>query len=87
MWLILTGVLLVTLKLAEFGPPAAWSWWWVLSPFAGAAVWWAWADATGLTKKREIDKMEARKAERRKKNLGNLGMDERGRRHSHDKSA
>jgi small Trp-rich protein len=85
MWFVVLGVLLVVMKVAEFGPVAAWAWWWVLAPFAGAVVWWAWADATGLTKKREIDKMEEKKAERRKKNLVNLGMDERGRRHSRDK--
>jgi small Trp-rich protein len=82
---IVIGVLLIGLKLAEIGPVAAWSWWWILSPFALAAVWWQFADSTGLTKKREIDKMEERKAERRKKNFNNLGMDDRGRRHSHDK--
>jgi small Trp-rich protein len=73
------------MKLAEFGPVATWSWWWVWSPFAAAAVWWAISDMTGYTKKREIDKMEEKKAERRKKSLVNLGMDERGRRHSRDK--
>jgi small Trp-rich protein len=82
---IVIGVLLIGLKLVEIGPVAAWSWWWVLSPFALAAVWWQFADSTGLTKKREMDKMEQRKAERRKKNFNNLGMDDRGRRHSHDK--
>jgi small Trp-rich protein len=85
MWFVVLGVALIAMKLAEFGPAAAWSWWWILSPFAGAVLWWAWADKTGLTKKREIDKMEDKKAERRKKNLVNLGMDERGRRHSRDK--
>jgi small Trp-rich protein len=85
MWFVVLGVALIAMKLAEFGPVAAWPWWWVLSPFAGAVVWWIWADATGYTKRREIDKMEEKKAERRKKNMNNLGMDERGRRHSKDK--
>jgi small Trp-rich protein len=77
---VVIGVLLVALKLAEFGPVAEWSWWWVLSPFPFAAAWWAWSDASGLTRKREIDKMEQRKAARRRKHLVNLGMDEDGRR-------
>ncbi|WP_223683958.1 TIGR04438 family Trp-rich protein, partial [Escherichia fergusonii] len=47
MWFVLIGVLLLALKLLEAGPPAAWSWWVILAPFACAAVWWAWADATG----------------------------------------
>ncbi len=41
------GILLVVLKYLEIGPVAQWSWWWVLSPFAVTAAWWAWADATG----------------------------------------
>ena len=77
---VIVGVLLVLMKVAEFGPVAGLSWWWVLAPFAGAMAWWAFADGTGLTKKREIDKMEERKAERRRKALVNLGMDDRGRR-------
>jgi small Trp-rich protein len=74
MLLIVLGVLLVLLKVADISAVAQWSWWWVLSPFPLAAVWWAWADTTGLTKKREMDKMEAKKAERRRKNLENLGL-------------
>ena len=27
------GLIFITLKLAEFGVVATWSWWWVLSPF------------------------------------------------------
>jgi small Trp-rich protein len=27
------GLIFVTLKLAEIGTVATWSWWWVLSPF------------------------------------------------------
>lgn len=77
---VIAGVLLIVMKLAEFGPPADWSWWWILSPFAGAVLWWAWADKSGLTKRREIDKMEQRKVERRRKHLVQLGMDENGRR-------
>lgn len=27
------GLILITLKLAEIGQVATWSWWWVLAPF------------------------------------------------------
>ena len=77
---VIAGVLLIVMKVAEFGPVAEWSWWVVLAPFPLAVAWWAWADSSGLTKKREIDKMEQRKAERRRKHLVNLGMDDHGRR-------
>ncbi len=73
---VIVGVLFIVMKVAEFGPVAEWSWWLVLAPFPLAAVWWGYADASGLTKKREIDKMEERKAERRRKNIVNLGMED-----------
>ncbi|HET7795098.1 MAG TPA: TIGR04438 family Trp-rich protein [Rhizobacter sp.] len=44
-------------------------------------MWWLWADSTGYTKRREMDKMDARVAKRRAENLENLGMDAKGRRH------
>jgi small Trp-rich protein len=74
MWFVVLGVLLVAMKVADFGFPAQWAWWWVLSPFGLAFVWWIWSDSMGLTKKREMDKMEAKKADRRRKNLENLGL-------------
>jgi small Trp-rich protein len=80
MYLVVLGVLLLVMKLAEFGPVAQWSYWVVLAPFAGAVVWWSYADASGWTKRREIDKMEERKRERRRKNLDALGLGEKGRR-------
>jgi small Trp-rich protein len=75
MWLVLLGVLLIALKLADVGFVADWSWWAVLSPFAAAAVWWAYADASGLTKRREMNKLDDRKSERRRKNLAALGIE------------
>lgn len=80
MYFVVIGVLLLVMKVAEFGVVAEWSWWGILSPFAAAVVWWAWADASGYTKRREMDKMDARQAKRRQENLAKLGMDERGRR-------
>jgi small Trp-rich protein len=77
MWFIVIGVLLLVMKLADFGTVADWSWWLVLSPFALAVAWWAWADATGFTKRAEMRRMEERKQERRRKNMEALGMDYR----------
>ena len=68
------GIVLLALKLAEFGPVAAWSWWVVLAPFALAAVWWTFSDSIGLTQRRAMDNMERTKAERRNRNLEALGM-------------
>ena len=74
MLFVITGVLLILMKIAEVGPVAGWAWWWVLSPFALATIWWWWADTTGLTKKREMDKMDAKRDARRERHLENLGL-------------
>jgi len=71
------GVLLLVLKFAEIGPVAAWDWWMVLLPFGLAAAWWAYADATGMTKRRAMDKMEEKKDERRRKAYAAIGLDYR----------
>jgi small Trp-rich protein len=75
MWFIVLGVLLIALKLGDIGPVAAWSWWGVLAPFAGALLWWTYADSSGLSKRREMDKLEQRKVDRRRKAMDALGID------------
>ena len=47
----------------------------MLSPFVGALLWWAYADSSGLTKKREMDKLEDKKLERRRRNMEAMGID------------
>jgi len=74
MYALLLGILLILLKYLEIGPVAAWSWWWVLSPFAVAMAWWAWADATGYTKRKAMEKMDQRKQDRINKHKDALGM-------------
>lgn len=71
---LVLGLILLGMKAAEFGPVAAWSWWIVLAPFGLAVLWWAFADGTGLTKRREIEKMEKRKVDRRQRDLEALGL-------------
>jgi small Trp-rich protein len=75
--LVIIGVLLLIAKLADLGPTAGWPWWVVLSPFALAAAWWSFADSSGLTRRRAMDKMEERKRQRREKAVEALGMDNR----------
>lgn len=73
MLFVAIGVILLVLKLLDVAPVVDWSWLLVLSPFAAAVAWWAYADASGLTKKREIDRMEARKEARRHKAMEAIG--------------
>jgi small Trp-rich protein len=77
--LVIVGVLLLAAKMAEWGPFATWSWWIILAPFGLAVLWWHFADSSGWTKKREMNKMEQRKLDRREKAMEALGM---GRRHA-----
>lgn len=71
---VVIGVLLVVLRWAEIGPVAAWSWWWVVSPFGLALAWWAIADATGFTQTQAMQKYEDRRAQRRRAQMEAMGM-------------
>jgi len=64
MYLLGLGIILLLLKYLEIGPPATWSWWWVLAPFAAAVIWWAWADWSGYTKRKATERHEQRKQNR-----------------------
>ena len=74
MYALLLGVFLILLKYLEIGPVATWSWWWVLSPLGVAVAWWAWADASGYTKRKAMEKMDQRKQDRINKHKQALGM-------------
>lgn len=65
MWFLGLGCLLLLLKLAAIGPVAQWAWWWVLLPFGLAAAWWVWADTTGYTRRKAMEREEKRRDERR----------------------
>ena len=74
MWLIAVGVLAVVLKLAGIGFVAGLSWWWVLAPFAAAAVWWQVADSTGITQRDAMARADKRAADRRVSKFEALGL-------------
>ena len=74
------GIVLLLLKWQAIGPVGAWSWWWVLAPFALAAVWWAWADFSGLTKRRAVERDNERKQARIDKARTAMGVGPHGRR-------
>ena len=74
MYLLGVGIVLLLLKYLEVGPVAAWSWLWVLSPFGLAVVWWSWADASGYTKRKAMEKVDQRKQDRIDKNRAAQGL-------------
>ncbi len=79
MYFLVAGVGLLLLKYLQIGLVAEWSWWWVLSPFALAVLWWTWADASGYTKRKEMEKMDQKKRDRIEKQREVLGVKPRRR--------
>ena len=80
MWLFWISVLLGALKtlvhkeMLDIAWLSAMSWWWVSGMFGATAVWWGYADASGLTRSKANQRMQARKEERQRKNRDALGM-------------
>jgi small Trp-rich protein len=80
MWFIVVGVLLLLMKVAEVGPGADLSWWWVLAPFGLAVIWWEFADKTGYTQRKAMDRLDERQKARREEAMNKIGTSEKQRR-------
>lgn len=64
MYFLGLGVILLAMKYLEIGPVSAWDWWVVLAPFGLAVVWWAWADSSGYTKRKAMERENTRRQDR-----------------------
>ena len=73
MYFLGLGIILLAMKYLEIGPVAAWDWWVVLAPFGLAVAWWAWADSSGYTKRRAMDRENARRQARIDRNKDAIG--------------
>jgi small Trp-rich protein len=73
MYFLGLGLVLLAMKYLEIGPVAAWSWLVVLAPFGLAVVWWAWADASGYTKRKAMEREDARRKDRIERNREAMG--------------
>ena len=74
MYLLGIGIVMLLLKYLGVGFVATWSWWAVLAPFGLAVLWWAWADTSGYTKRKVVERENQRKAERIDKQKEALGL-------------
>ena len=87
MWFVVAGVVMIVLNLAGIGPTAAWTWsmgvengeitgdlWKFAVPFVLAVAWWAFADGSGLTRRREMERDDQRKRDRRQRNIEAMGL-------------
>jgi small Trp-rich protein len=77
MYLLGLGIILLVMKYLEIGPVAAWSWLLVLTPFGLAVVWWAWADASGYTRRKAMERENKRRQDRIDKQRDALGIKKR----------
>lgn len=77
MYFLGIGIVLLALWYLEMGPVATWPWYVVFAPFLLAVVWWWWADATGYTKKKAVERENARRKARIDKSREALGVKKR----------
>jgi small Trp-rich protein len=74
MYFLGLGIILLTMKYMEIGPVAVWDWWVVLAPFGLATAWWWWADWSGYTKKKAVQRENEKKQARINKSKEALGI-------------
>jgi len=72
--MVVVGVLLLAAWWAEIGPFGQLPWYVVAIPFVLAVLWWEFADNSGWTQRKAMEKMDKRKAERRDKAMEALGL-------------
>lgn len=80
MYFLLIGIVLLALWYLEIGPVAAWSWYVVFAPFGLAVLWWWWADWTGYSKRKAIQRENDKKKARIDKSRAAMGIDTKKRR-------
>lgn len=79
MWLLSAVTVLALLRVlahmdvVDVAGISAMSWWWVLGGFALSAAWFAYADFSGLTRRKAMERMDQRKKDRIQKQREMLG--------------
>lgn len=79
MYFLGLGLILLLMKYLEMDPVAGWSWLVVLAPFGLAASWWAWADASGYTRRKAMEREDKRRLDRINKQRDAMGLKKRRR--------
>ena len=85
MWLLAAVTLLALLRVlahldvVDVAGISAMSWWWIIGGFALCAAWFGYADRSGLTARKSLERMEQRKQARIDKQREALGVGRRKR--------
>ncbi len=74
MGFLVIGLLGLFLKVQEIAPVAQWPWWVVLTPFGLAIAWWSWADSSGYTKRKVVERENRRKQARIDRQREGMGL-------------
>ncbi len=79
MYLLGLGIILLLMKYLDMDPVVNWSWLIVLAPFGLAVAWWSWADASGYTRRKAMEREDKRRQDRIDKQRNALGTQKRRR--------
>ncbi|KRI00434.1 TIGR04438 family Trp-rich protein [Curvibacter sp. PAE-UM] len=74
MYLLGLGIILLLMKYLDIDPVVSWSWLIVLAPFGLAVAWWSWADASGYTRRKAMEREDKRRLDRINKQRDAMGM-------------
>uniref|UniRef100_UPI0035B141FE TIGR04438 family Trp-rich protein n=1 Tax=Hylemonella sp. TaxID=2066020 RepID=UPI0035B141FE len=74
MYFLGLGIILLLMKYLDMDPVAGWSWLVVLAPFGLAVAWWAWADASGYTRRKAMEREDKRRLDRINKQRDAMGL-------------
>ena len=74
MYFLGLGIVLLLMKYLAIGPVAEWSWLVVLAPFGLAVAWWTWADASGYTRRKAMEREDKRRQDRINKQRDAMGL-------------
>lgn len=77
MYLLGLGIILLLMKYLDIDPVMGWSWWIVLAPFGLAVAWWSWADASGYTRRKAMEREDKRRLDRINKQRDAMGLKRR----------
>jgi small Trp-rich protein len=74
MYFLGLGIILLLMKYLDIDPVVNWSWLVVLAPFGLAMAWWAWADTSGYTRRKAMEREDKRRQDRINKQRENMGL-------------
>ncbi len=77
MYFLGLGIILLLMKYLDIDPVVSWSWWIVLAPFGLAVAWWSWADASGYTRRKAMEREDKRRQDRINKQRDAMGIKRR----------